>query len=428
MKRATFPAPDSLAAALLAASEAVAEVIGGRSIDAALASTAIDPARRGAVQDLAYGALRQYARGDFLMARLMRQPLREVRLRTLLLAAFHRLEARPGDAHTTVDQAVAAAATLAGGRFKGLVNAVLRSYLRRREELEGCVAANEEARWRMPSWWIAALRRAYADDWREILAAGNAHPPMTLRVNRRRSDAAAYVERLAAAAIAARPLGGQAVLLERPQPVATLPGFAEGWASVQDWGAQQAAALLDIGDGMRVLDTCAAPGGKTAHLLESAELDLLALEVDERRAGRIRENLERLGLDANIMVGDCRDLARWWDGRPFERILADVPCSASGVVRRHPDGRWLRRAADVAGFALVQAEIIEAVWRTLAPDGKMLYCTCSLFPEENGAQVAAFAARHRDAQRLPIGSGEELQLTPQADHDGFYYALLQKRA
>jgi 16S rRNA (cytosine967-C5)-methyltransferase len=209
-------------------------------------------------------------------------------------------------------------------------------------------------------------------------------------------------------------------------PVDRLPGFADGWVSVQDWGAQRAAALLDAADGMRVLDACAAPGGKTAHLLESAAIDLLALDADAKRAARIGETLARLRLVAEVRAVDCRNVDAWWDGRPFQRILLDVPCSASGVVRRHADMRWLRRDSDIAGFVGQQREILNAVWPTLAPGGKMLYCTCSLFPEENGEQVAAFVKCHANAQRLPLEKSIELQLTPQADHDGFYYALLQK--
>jgi 16S rRNA (cytosine967-C5)-methyltransferase len=227
--------------------------------------------------------------------------------------------------------------------------------------------------------------------------------------------------------LAGKPLGDTALLLDMPVPVERLPGFREGRVSVQDWGAQQAASLLDVRDGMRVLDACAAPGGKTAHLLERAELDLTALELDPQRARRIAENLDRLGLKANIKVVDASRPGGWWDGRPFDRILADVPCSASGVARRHPDIKWLRRATDVAAFAQTQAVILDALWPLLTPGGKMLYCTCSVFAEENGDQVRAFAARHPDVRRLPTGGADpELQLLPTASHDGFYYALLEK--
>jgi 16S rRNA (cytosine967-C5)-methyltransferase len=222
-------------------------------------------------------------------------------------------------------------------------------------------------------------------------------------------------------------VGEAGLLLGRPVPVERLPGFFEGLASVQDLGAQQAAPLLDVRPGMRVLDACAAPGGKSAHLLELAAIELLALDSDAARLARVRENLDRLGLAAELKAADCRRLADWWDGRPFERVLADVPCSASGVVRRHPDIKWLRRDADIDGFAATQAQILEALWLVLAPGGRLLYATCSVFPEENALRVAAFAARHVDCRRLPMGGAPERQLLPQAEHDGFFYALLEKR-
>ena len=427
----TIP-PDSLAYAFGLATEAVAAVIAGRNLDATLAACwrshpLLTPASRGAVQDLAYGALRRYGRGDFLLNRLLREPLPEIKLRALLLAALYRLAVRPEDAHTSVDQAVAAAGGIARGRFKALANGVLRNYLRQREALEAAADADDTAHYQHPRWWIAALRENYPRDWEDILAAGNTRPPMTLRVNRRRADAATTLARLRASGIAGRTLDATAIQLEKPQPVERIPGFAEGCLSVQDWGAQRAAPLLDAQDGMRVLDACAAPGGKSAHLLELTDVDLLALDADAGRVLRINENLRRLGLLADVKAADCRLLDAWWDGRPFDRILADVPCSASGVVRRHPDIKWLRRETDIAGFARTQAEIIDALWRVLAPGGKMLYCSCSLFPQENALQLAAFAARHADAARLVTGKESlDFQLTPQAEHDGFYYALLQK--
>jgi 16S rRNA (cytosine967-C5)-methyltransferase len=425
-------APDSLAFALLRAAEAITAVGEGRTLDAALATCwqkhAPSPAQRGAIQDLAYGTLRAYGRGDFVLRRLLRAPLTEPRLRALLLAALYRLDTRPEDSHTIVDQAVTAAATLAHGKFRGLVNAILRNALRQREALQAASAADAVAHWQHPQWWIDAVRTAYPQAWETILGAANSHPPMTLRVNRRHGDAAAYVARLAAAGIVARPLDSTAVLLERPQPVDALPGFAAGHASVQDWGAQRAAGLLDVQPGMRVLDACAAPGGKTAHLLETTDLALTALELDPRRAQRIDDNLQRLNLKATVKAADCADLDAWWNGQPFDRILADVPCSASGVVRRHPDIKWLRRAADIGAFATSQQRILDALWRTLAPGGKILYCTCSIFPQENGEQVAAFVGRHADAVRVDIDGKSELQLTPDPEQDGFYYALLQKSA
>ena len=439
-----LPELTSLAFAFGEAAAAIAAVIDGRSLTEALAACwraqpALPAAARGAIQDLAYGTLRRHGYGDFLLGRLMPRPLAEPRVRALLLAALHRLDQRPADAHTAVDQAVGAAQRIAGGKYKALTNAVLRNFLRRRAELEAAARSDEVARWRHPAWWIAHLRKAYPQAWQSILEAGNAHPPMGLRVNGRRTTPEALLARLDAAGLAARSLGDAALLLERPLPVERLPGFAEGLCSVQDAGAQRAAELLGARDGMRVLDACAAPGGKAAHILERAEVALLALDADAGRAVRVSETLLRLGLPAAVGAGpatagwrvaaaDCRALDDWWDGQPFDRVLADVPCSASGVVRRHPDIKWLRRENDIARFARVQGEILDALWRVLAPGGKLLYATCSLFPQENGRQIAAFAARQEDCARLPIGEAPELQLLPTEEHDGFFYALLEKQA
>lgn len=464
MKPKPLSAPDSLAYALLRAAEVIAGVIDdrpkgvkqsalrhgtgtGRNLDAALAAcwqahaATLTAGQRGAVQDLAYGTLRQYGRGDFMLDRLLRTPLQaaddtpaKLLLRALLLTALYRLETRPADAHTIVDQAVDAAEEIAHGRFKSLVNAVLRNRLRRDGELAAAANANPVARYQHPAWWIEHIRQAHPTCWQAILAADNLHPPMTLRVNRRRSDARTYLALLSAAGIGARLLADQegAILLERPQAVDKLPGFFDGLVSVQDSGAQLAAPLLDAVAGMRVLDACAAPGGKATHLLELADVELLALDAEPARTARIADNLDRLGLHAEVKTADCRSLETWWDGRAFQRILADVPCTASGVVRRHPDAKWLRREADIAGFARSQTEILDALWRVLAPGGRMLYCTCSLFPQENDLQIAAFKARHADASTLPIRGGDttgelqQWQLVPQVEHDGFFYALLQK--
>ncbi|WP_243642512.1 16S rRNA (cytosine(967)-C(5))-methyltransferase RsmB [Sulfurisoma sediminicola] len=426
MSEATVLSPP-LASALRAAAEAVAGVIAGRTPEAPLAATI--PALRPAVMDLVFGTLRDGGRGDFLLGRLLARPLQEPLIHALLLVALFRLEQRPQDVHTTVDQAVDAAAGIRRGRLKALVNGVLRGFLRRRDELLAAAEADVVARWRHPRWWIERLQAEQPQAWPAVLAAGNSHPPMTLRVNRRCDDAQHYLAELVAAGIEAQALDAVAIRLEAPVAVERLPGFAAGRVSVQDWGAQRAAALLDLHEGQRVLDACAAPGGKTAHILETADVELTALELDAQRAGRVRENLARLGLAADVRVADCRRLEEWWDGRRFERILADVPCSASGVARRHPDIKWLRRAADVAQFAQTQAAILDALWHVLAPGGKMLYCTCSVFRAENVDQIKEFTRRHPDAARLPTGCAElEVHLMPGPDHDGFYYALLQKLA
>ena len=426
-------------------------VIEGESLNTALAQVRRAPLARtlfAATQDLCYNTLRGYGVVDVALERLLDKPLTDSRLRALLLVASAELAARPQSAHAVVHQAVEAAAALGFSRAKGLVNAVLRNFQRRMQPLLLELEGTEVGRYRHPQWWIDALRRAYPRDWEAVLLHSNRHPPMTLRVNRRRLSASTYIEKLHQSGFNARPLGAEAVLLEKPCRVEVLPGFGTGEVSVQDAGAQQAAHFLDVHDGMRVLDACAAPGGKTGHILELAECDLLAVDLDGVRARRIAENLRRLRLPAKIVVGDSRDPAGFWEGVPFERILLDAPCSASGVVRRHPDIRWQRRLSDVSEFAKKQSELLDALWQVLAPGGKLLYATCSVFPEENSEQTDAFLGRHPDASLLsPFGvkrrdergEGEESpgsrfaspregQFLTCEESDGFYYALLEKQS
>ncbi len=293
--------------------------------------------------------------------------------------------------------------------------------------------------WSHARWWIEQVRHDHPQHWQAILAAGNERPPLALRVNRRAGTRESLLARFAAQQVAARAAGDAGVVLETPQPVTSLPGFAEGLFSVQDLGAQLAAPFLGAADGMRVLDACAAPGGKASHLLELADVDLLALDTDSVRLARAWDNLARLRLGGprvRLCVGDARAPDAWWDGVPFERILADVPCTASGVARRHPDGKWLRRASDVPAFANTQQEILDALWPRLAPGGLMLYATCSVFREENEARVGAFLATHADALHESLtfapdvshDGGQLLPSLPGASHnqDGFFYALLRK--
>lgn len=418
------PPADSLAHGLLLAARAIADVGAGRSLSEAVGDWRQElPAARAAAQDLAYGALRRAGHGDFILGRLLQKPLPDPLAHGLLLAALYRLETRPEAPHTVVDQAVQAATVIAGGRYKGLVNAVLRNALRQATQLAQAAAQDEVATWRHPHWWLSRLQRAYPQQWQAVATAGNQQPPMTLRVNRRHWDLATAAAAYAEAGIAVRPIGTCGLQLSRALPVDALPGFAEGWVAVQDAGAQEAALRLGAQDGERVLDACAAPGGKSVHILELANVDLLALDVDERRCQRINENLQRHRLQAEVKAADCSNTAAWWDGRPFDRILADVPCSASGVVRRHPDAKWLRRNDDIARFSRSQRQIVDALWPTLRPGGTMLYATCSVFPEENQQQVDSFLARHADAE-----AGERVQLLPDDDHDGFFYAVLRKRS
>ncbi|MDP1957204.1 MAG: 16S rRNA (cytosine(967)-C(5))-methyltransferase RsmB, partial [Rhodocyclaceae bacterium] len=297
-----------LSAALSAAAQAVAGVIAGRTPETVLAG--IDTAVRPAALDLAFTTLRDFGRGDFLLGKLLEKPLQDNPTRALLLVALARLERRPDAAHTLVDQAV----TATDKRFKGLTNAVLRNFLRQRDSLLAAADADAVAHWRHPHWWLEKLRDAYPDTGQAIAAEGNTHPPLCLRINRRRASSADFCRELAAAGIVAQALDDTAILLDKPLPVERIPGFREGRVSVQDWGAQRAADLLDAADGMRVLDACAAPGGKTAHILERAAVRLFALELDPERAARIAQNLQRLGLFATQVVGDARQPADWWDG------------------------------------------------------------------------------------------------------------------
>lgn len=415
-------AQTSLAYALLEAARINAAIFSGQSLADGLIAR-VEPVARPAVQDLVYGSLRQYGSGDYLLARLLERPLPVELVRALLLVALYRLETWPEAPHTVVDQAVLAAGEIVGGKFRGLVNAVLRNFLRQQERLLADLAADELAASRHPAWWLAELQAAYPEQWPAIVQAGNAPPPMGLRVNSRRVTRDVYLKQLEAVAIPAKSWSEVGITLAWPVPVERLPDFAKGLVSVQDPGAQRAAELLDPPPGSRLLDACAAPGGKTAHLLERSDLDLLALDLKPARCRRIEENLQRLGLSASVKAADCAKPGQWWDGRHFDAILADVPCTASGVVRRNPDAKWLRRVEDIASFTLAQARIIDALWPLLRPGGKLLYATCSVFPAENREQMARFLARTPDANRC-----HEEQLLPNAEHDGFFYCLLEKLA
>ena len=431
----TLVAPHSLAQAFATAAHTLAKVLGGQSLSDALGDLrrkALAPNLAAAAQDLCYKALRGYGVFDVALERLLQKPLVDAPVRGLLLAALAELTARPRSAHAVVHQAVEGVAMLGKVRAKSLVNAVLRGFQRRMPELIREIEMTESGRYHYPQWWIDAVRSTYPHRWDSMLRESNDHPPMTLRVNRRRLSVDAYLEKLVQAGMTARHLGQQAVLLDKPCRVEHLPGFASGEVSVQDLGAQRAALLLDVRDGMRALDACAAPGGKAGHVLELAACDLVAVDADGARARRISENLSRLELRATVVVADCREPETFCEGRPFDRILLDAPCSASGVVRRHPDIRWLRRKTDVAGFARTQAQLLDALWRVLAPGGKLLYATCSLFPEENGDQVREFCLRSPEAEALPLPKfagwedDAQGQVLPSAVSDGFYYALLRK--
>lgn len=419
-------ASPELAAVFVEAGRTVGRVLAGRSLASQPAGFGLQGALRGATMDMVYGTLRRHGRGDAILARLARKGVPDPEIRALLLCALHAMESGQYAHHVAVDQAVRACDRLRKPAAKRFVNGVLRTFLRERVVIEAELAAHQVAHWMHPAWWIDTVRRAYPVHWEEVLSAGNRHPPMTLRVNQRKGTAMEYLGRLEAASIRARDLGDGALLLAEPVGIERLPGFAEGAVSVQDAGAQHAARYLDLADGQRVLDACAAPGGKAGHVLEKADVELLALDADPGRCERVRQNLLRLGLDGRVLAADCTDPSQWWDGHPFDRVLADVPCTASGIARRHPDGKWLRRPGDPARFAVLQLRILEALWRVLAPGGKLLYVTCSVFPEENSAVVDAFRASQPAARRLELPGDAPAQLLPSAENDGFYFALLQK--
>lgn len=365
------------------------------------------------------------------------------------------------DAFTVVDQSVEAAHAVRGmAPQAGMVNACLRRFLREQTELLAQLGADWEARYNHPAWWVKRVRRDHPQHWQAILAANNAAAPLVLRVNVAHISRADYLAHLADAGLPAAPVGASGVVLGRSVGVEGLPGYVQGWFSVQDPAAQLAAPLLldglqaTPGQPLRVLDACAAPGGKTAHLLEHAHqlglaVDVLALEVDAQRSQRITDNLQRLALPvsapnppatpstARTVVADAGEVPSWWDGQLFDAILLDAPCTASGIVRRHPDVRWLRRETDVAALAATQHRLLEALWPLLQPGGRLVYCTCSVFLAEGQAQVDAFAQRHADAlpapapgHLLPGSAGRKGNMADNSacDHDGFFYALLHKTA
>ncbi len=429
---------DSLALAMLGAANAVAQVKGGTTLPQALATAfgamEAGPQTRGAIQDIAYRAMRQLGRSEALLALMTSKAPEPPMLAALMHCALALMDTPPDAApygeFTVVDQAVTAAGAHPDlAHAKGMVNAVLRRFARERAELLAAALKQAPAQWNYPQWWIDSVRHAYPTQWQDILAAGNAQPPLTLRVNTRKTSVADYLQLLADAGLGARQIGPSALRLDKAVGVSAIPRFDEGYCSVQDAAAQLAAPLLDVRDGMRVLDACAAPGGKTGHLLELADIELTAIDSDPKRLVRVEENLARLGLTATLKAFEAQTRV-WWDGQQFDRILADVPCTASGIVRRHPDIRWLRRKADTLQLATLSGKILDNLWQMLRPNGKLLFVTCSIWPQESEAQAAAFAVRH-NATRLEAPG----QLLPslatgaaEHDHDGLFYALFQKGA
>lgn len=426
-----------------AAAEVLVQVTGAqRSLSAVLPPVlaAVPPRERALTQELAYGALRFGPRLEFLLARLLRKPLRDKDrdIHCLLLTGLYQL------LFTRIPPYAAVAGTVSATRARnkpwaaGLVNGVLRSFQKNGAALLEEAERDEVAASAHPAWLLALLREGRPETWRDIVAANNERGPMSLRVNRRRVTREEYLARLTDAGFAALPFphSDSGLTLARSAEVDELPAFGEGLVSVQDGAAQLAAGLLDAQAGERILDACAAPGGKTGHILERQPglAELVAVDHDEARMARVRDNLARLRLDARLIVADAAEPASWWDGAPFDRILLDAPCAGIGVIRRHPDIKYLRRPEDINKLAALQARLLDALWPLLRAGGKLVYATCSVLPQENEERIGRFLASRPDAVEHVIEAawGRPLQhgrliLPGEEGMDGFYYACLQKR-
>ena len=428
----------------LAAARALAAVLSGKaSLNSSLPAQLdkVDERDRGLTQDLAFGTARWQPRLDLLAAQLLQKPFKaaDADVQALLLVGLYQLFYTRIPAHAAIGETVGCADKLKKPWAKGLLNAVLRRAQREGEALLADMERDPVVRTAHPRWLQKSLKAFWPEQWESICAANNAHPPMILRVNRRHHTRDAYLALLAKAGIdaSACQYGSDAIVLSQACDVRGLPGFAEGWVSVQDEAAQLAADLLELAPGQRVLDACCAPGGKTCHLLE-AEAGLahvVAIDLEAKRLARVRENLDRLELDAELIACDARDTASWWDGKPFQRILLDAPCSATGVIRRHPDIKLTRQADDIPALAALQGQLLDALWPTLEVGGMLLYATCSSLPTENTEVVDAFLARTPGARELDLATEAGLRqphgrqlLAQEGGHDGFYYAKLIKIA
>lgn len=417
-------------------------LVHGRSLSDVLPEAAPrlnDATHNALLQELVYGTLRWIPQLEAVAHQLLHKPLKnkDSDVFALLLVGLYQLIHMRVAPHAAVSLSVAAAEELKKEWAKGLLNALLRGYQRDPELLQRAHCA-ESAAFAHPDWLLRRLKKDWPEDWSAIAAANNARPPMTLRVNRRRQSRDVYLAQLQQAELDARvhAEAPDALILSAPVDVDRLPGFARGFVSVQDAAAQLAAVLLDAQPGERVLDACAAPGGKSAHLLERQPdlAELVAVDRDAQRMRRVSETLRRLELVATCVVGDAGDVSSWWDGRLFDRILLDAPCSATGVIRRHPDIKMLRQAEDIAQVVAEQARLLAALWTTLRPGGLLLYATCSVLRDENDGQLRRFLDAHPDAMHEPIvvqwGRACEVgrQILPgEADMDGFYYACIRKK-
>ncbi len=423
------------------AAQALARVVDGESLRLAFAAASAkvgDARDRALLSSLLHEGARWWLRYAAATERLLAHPLRErdAQLQALIVLGLVQLDVLRMPEYAAVAATVDAARALRRPKFAGLINAVLRRWLRERSTLLAALEADPVTQSAHPRWLIDALRTDWPLEAASLLAADNAQAPLWLRVNRRRTTRDALQIRIGEAGHAARSVDelADAIVLAESTDVTRLPGYAEGHFSVQDGAAQHAAGLLDLRAGIRVLDACAAPGGKSAHILEAADVDLLAIDDDARRLPRMRENLERLGLDAQLQVGDAADPSGWWDGRPFDRILLDAPCSATGVIRRQPDIQLHRRATDLAALVGTQARLLDALWPLLARDGRLVYATCSVLADENSRQIAGFLSRNADARvcdpALPgwhrAERGGAQNLPGEGDMDGFFYAVVEK--
>jgi 16S rRNA (cytosine967-C5)-methyltransferase len=417
---------------------AVAAVMRGSNLDEALApqTAGLGAADNGLLKAIAYGVVREQRLLETLAAQLLQKPLRgEPEVQALLLCGLQQLRAMRVPPHAAVGETVAAAEGLGRPWAKGLLNAVLRRYQRERTTLEAAVPATAAIRQSYPDWLVSALKSDWPDSWRTVLAAGNEAGPLTLRVNRRLGSGAQYLAELDAAGLAAQTVAEapDALQLATAVPVEQLPGFAQGRVSVQDAAAQLAVELLEVQPGQRVLDACSAPGGKAAHLLERFDgLELLALDNDAQRLRRVEDNLQRLQLQAQLLAADAAKPATWWDRRPYDRILLDAPCSGTGVIRRHPDIKWLRRDSDIPRMAELQQRLLRALWPLLAPGGVLLYATCSILRAEGEVVLREFLDTHAGAaeDKIEAAWGEPCsvgrRLAPGGSFDGFYYVKLRK--
>jgi len=417
-------------------------MVDGRSLSAALPEQLVklsDPSERPLTQELCYGVMRYALRLEAIAQQLITKPLKrkDRDVECLVLLGLYQLIYMRIPPHAVVAETVEAVNALGKSWAKGLVNAVLRNFQRQQEALLAQVDEVPAQQCAHPAWLLTLIRASWPDDWPSIVAVNNQYPPMTLRINPAHGTREDYLLHLQADDIAATVVEHvpSAIRLTQPVDVERLPGFSAGHVSVQDGAAQLAAELLALAPGQRVLDACAAPGGKCCHLLEQeiALTEVVALEIDEQRLQSVHENLARLKLPATVVQGDASRPAEWWDGKLFDRILLDAPCSASGVIRRHPDIKWLRRAEDIAALVQLQGQILEAMWPLLAPGGLLLYATCSILPQENHLQIERFVETHHDAKALPITGlwGRAMPLGRQVlpgenEMDGFYYAPLQK--